>query len=285
VLLDDLLARVPTGARYVARQRKQGRRLVYDHGAVRTVDGPETGQLATGVELFRRILVPLGYQEVGTYPLDRLHMTGKVFTHTELPEQLPQYFVSELHVEQLAPEAQEAVARVVGESVDPLDDRARRLLDMAASGGWMAVGDAAPLVKALAACFGRHHGDPQLADHEILRRHSEEMAWIATEGNVFNHATDRVPDVDRLAAELADHWPLKDTVERSASGRVRQTAFRADPVRRRFAGPDGQPVEREVPGSFFELISRDPVPGGGLDLTFDASNAQGIFHMTRADPT
>jgi hypothetical protein len=283
VLLDDLVSRVPTGARYVAAQREQGRQLVYDHGAVRTVDGPETGELPTGVELFRRLLVPLGYEEVGTYPLDRLHMTGKVFTHTELPEQLPQYFVSELHVERLDPEAQEALARVVGASADPLDDRARRLLDMAASGGWMAVGDAAPLVKALAACFGRHHGDPPLADYETLRRHSEEMAWIATEGNAFNHATDRVPDVDGLASELASGWPLKDTVERSASGRVRQTAFRADPVRRRFAGPDGQPVEHDVPGSFFELISRDRLPDGALDLTFDAGNAQGIFHMTRAD--
>jgi uncharacterized glyoxalase superfamily metalloenzyme YdcJ len=281
VLLDDLLRRVPTGERYLALQRARGRRVVYDHGAVRTVDWTETGELPAGVELFRRLLVPLGYQEVGVYPLDRIHMTGKVFAHAELPEELPQYFVSELHVERLPSEAQEAVTRVVGTSDDPLDDDARGLLDLVASGGWMALDDARRLVPTVAACFGRHHADPSLTDYETLQDHSAEMAWIATEGNAFNHATDRVPDVDGLAAELASEWPLKDTVERSGSGRVRQTAFRADPVSRRFVDPDGQLVERQVPGSFFELISRDHLPDGPLDLTFDAGNAQGIFHMTR----
>jgi hypothetical protein len=39
-----------------------------------------------------------------------------------------------------------------------------------------------------------------------------------------------------------------------------------------------------VPRSFYEFISRDPFPdGSGLDLGFDAGNAQGIFKMTAAD--
>lgn len=295
VLLDDLLARVPSGARYVAGQTAQGRKVVYDHGAVRTVDWPRTGQLPRGAELFRRLLVPLGYEEVGLYPLDRIHMTGRVFTHGELAEQLPQLFVSELHVDRLAPEAQDAVTRTVGDSVDPLDDDDLRLLDQLASRRWLGLTDAARLVTALAACFGRHHEDPRLDDYETLLRHSAEMAWIATEGNAFNHATDRVADVDRLAAEMRGGWPLKDTVERSRSGRVRQTALRADPVTRRFRVPppagSSEPVrpvervewvERQVPGSFFELISRDRLPDGDLDLTFDAGNAQGIFRMTEA---
>ena len=105
VLFEDLLARVPSGARYVALQRARGRRVVFDHGAVRTVDWHQTGRLPAGAELFGRLLIPLGYREAGRYPLEGIHMTGKVFTHTELPEQLPQYFVSELHVEQLDPRA------------------------------------------------------------------------------------------------------------------------------------------------------------------------------------
>ncbi|MGH3832555.1 MAG: 2-oxoadipate dioxygenase/decarboxylase family protein [Pseudonocardiaceae bacterium] len=144
--------------------------------------------------------------------------------------------------------------------------------------------DAARLVLTLASCFGRHHRDPWLDDYDTLRRHSAEMAWIATEGNAFNHATDRVPDVERLAEALRHDWPLKDTVERSRSGRVRQTALRADPVVRRFRDADGASIPREVPGSFFEFITRDFLPDGGLDLTFDAGNAQGIFRMTAPSP-
>jgi hypothetical protein len=283
-LFDDLLPRVPSGARYVASQREQDRQIVFDHGAVRTVDWHETGQLPAGAELFRRLLVPLGYQEVGLYSLDRIHMTGRVFTHADLPEQVPQYFVSELHVDRLGPEAREAVTRTVGNSVDPLDDEALSLLADLAGRGWMPLNDAVRLIRMLVSCFGRHHPDPRLDDYETLLRVSAEMAWIATEGNAFNHATDRVPDVEALAGALRHNWSfkglLKDTVEYSRSGRVRQTALLADPVVRRFLATDGTSIAQEVPGSFFEFITRDFGPDGRLDLTFDAGNAQGIFRMT-----
>lgn len=289
VLLDDLLRRVPSGARYVDAQRDVGRRIVLDHGAVRTVDGP-TGALPPGAESLRRVLVPLGYEETGIYPLDRIHMTGKAFTHRYLPEGVLQYFVSELHVDRLPPSAQEAVHRVVGSSVDPLAPDVAGLLDRLAARGRLPLDDAVRLVPGAARCFGRHHPDPRHDDYELLLEHSAEMAWIATEGTAFNHATDRVPDVDALAVSLRQRgdWPLKSTVERSDSGRVRQTALHADTVVRRFrlsgdaGGSSSGEVEREVPGSFFELISRDPLPDGpGLDLAFDAANAQGIFAMTR----
>jgi hypothetical protein len=39
-------------------------------------------------------------------------------------------------------------------------------------------------------------------------------------------------------------------------------------------------VRRLVPGSFYEFITREPLPNGGLDLRFDSANAQGIFKMT-----
>jgi hypothetical protein len=114
------------------------------------------------------------------------------------------------------------------------------------------------------------------------------MAWIATEGNAFNHATDRVVSLDDLVAgQRRLGRPLKDTIETSRSGRVRQTALRADAVEREFIGADGSIVSRSVPGSFYEFIQRerfhDLVTGTtGLDLAFDSSNAQGIFKMTAA---
>jgi hypothetical protein len=109
------------------------------------------------------------------------------------------------------------------------------------------------------------------------------MAWIATEGSAFNHATDRVPDVEVLArTQKALGRPMKETVEISASGRVHQTAFQADPVERTFKDGLGGTVRITVPGSFFEFITRRPLPEGGLDLGFDTSNAQAIFRMTAA---
>lgn len=113
------------------------------------------------------------------------------------------------------------------------------------------------------------------------------MAWISTEGNAFNHATDHVADVFATADELrAKGQPIKDKVEVSASGRVRQTAFKAAQVEREFIDADGQRVSRIVPGSFYEFITRDrytdEAGNDKLDLRFDSSNAQGIFKMTAA---
>src|SRR4051812_22057083 len=49
VLFDDLLARVPTGAAYVADQAAKGIPITFDHSALRTIrfDGP-TGALPAG---------------------------------------------------------------------------------------------------------------------------------------------------------------------------------------------------------------------------------------------
>ena len=128
--------------------------------------------------------------------------------------------------------------------------------------------------------FDRQHEPPAFEDYQLLLSRSNEAAWIATEGNGFNHATDRVADVAALAERLkAEDRPMKAKLEISATGRVRQTAFRADSVERPFA--DGE--WRQVPGSFYEFISRDIDPETGrLDLAFDTGNATGIFAMTSA---
>jgi hypothetical protein len=147
------------------------------------------------------------------------------------------------------------------------------------------VDEAVELLPVLARCFRRQHEEPALADYEILLGESPEMAWISSEGNAFNHATDRVADVDQLAAEQKGLGrAMKASVETSQSGRVRQTAFLAARVHRRFRAEDGSCVEKEVSGSFYEFITRLPLPAeegkARLDLSFDSSNAQAIFKMT-----
>jgi hypothetical protein len=283
VLFGQLLDRVPTAARYVGEVFAASRRIRFDHGALRTIDG-ETGALPRGRLAFTRLLEPLGYRIAGTYPLPRLRMTGYAFAHAELPETVPQFFVSELHVAQLPEPAQVAAQRVFGSSADPLDAEARAMLDALARDGTCSMELALAGLPAVVRAFGRHHATPSLADYEALLAHSAEAAWIATEGNAFNHATDRVPDVVALSGELqARGWPLKPAVEHSASGRVHQTAFLADKVTREFLGPRGESIVRQVPGSFYEFITRDVDPATGrLDLGFDSGNATGIFAVTEA---
>ncbi len=282
-LFQGLLARVPTGRAYVEEVQSRGRRIAFDHGAVRTVAW-DCGALPPGEAAISRVLRPLGYAMAEVYPLERLRMTGRAWRHRDLPEALPQYFVSELHPERFSPAFQAAVGRVVGASADPLGPADVGDLEQLDRDGRLPPERAARLLPRLVACFDRQHADPAWSDYQVLKAESPEMAWISTEGNAFNHATDRVADLAALAeAQKALGRPLKDRIEVSASGRVRQTAFRADPVVRRFMGDDGRELAHEVPGSFYEFIQRSPLPaGGGLDLSFDTGNATGIFGMTAA---
>jgi len=289
VLFGGILDRVPTGRAYTDDVARAGGKVTFDHGALRTVKWPN-GALPEGEAAFTRILRPLGYLLNGTYPLDRIGMTGRSYAHADAPEQIAQFFLSEFHPDRdrYSDAFRAAVTRVTETSADPLTPRAQSLLWQLERDGLLSVDDGAELVGLLARCFERHHPAPRLEDYETLLKESAEMAWIATEGNAFNHATDRVDDVFALAEQQkALGRPMKEKVEVSGSGRVKQTAFRADPVVREFVDADGACASREVPGSFYEFITRDrfhdeQAARTRYDLGFDAGNAQGIFKMTAA---
>jgi hypothetical protein len=286
LLFNKLLGEVPEAAAYVADAVRDGRKICFDHGALRTVLGTQTGALPAGEEAITRILLPLGYRLNGVYPLDRLGMTGRSYAHEDDDEGIAQFFVSELHPERFSAAFQNTVARVLSTSADPLDALSKATLQQLEQIGRLPVPEAAALLSVLLSCFDRQHDLPSLADYETLLQESTEMAWIATEGNVFNHATDRVADVEAVAQTQRELGrPMKDKIEVSRNGRVRQTAFRATTVVREMTDEHGRQVARKVPGSFYEFISRDryvdeSARGERLDLTFDSGNAQGIFKMT-----
>ena len=286
VLFYDLLQRVPTGRLYTEEVAARGGKVFHDHGALRTVRWAENGALPPGEAAFTRILEPLGYKLNGTFPLDRIGMTGRSYAHVDAPDEIAQFFVSELHPGRFSPAFQQAATRVLSSSQDPLSPKSEFLLHELARDGRIAFADAAAMLPELKACFGRQHAVPHLADYEILLAESAEMAWIATEGNMFNHVTDRVDDLLRVTEEQkALQRPMKQSIEISKSGRIKQTAFKADMVLRQFVGVDGELIEMMVPGSFYEFISRDRyldtvADVQKLDLGFDAANAQGIFKMT-----
>lgn len=287
-LFDGLLERVPTGRAYTDEVVRTGARVEFDHGALRTVRWPHCGALPPGEAAFTRILKPLGYRLNGTYPLDRIKMTGRSYAHLDAPEHIAQFFVSELHPERFSSDFQQAVTNVLGCSIDPLAPQAVAWLAELERDAALPLAEACALLPILVRCFDRQHGAPRLTDYRTLLAQSAEMAWIATEGNAFNHATDRVSDVFAVAdTQRALGRPIKERVEVSKSGRVKQTAFQADPVVRVFLDEDGGQVRREVPGSFYEFITRDTYVDEetgrvALDLGFDAGNATGIFKMTAA---
>src|ERR1700733_14969680 len=214
LLFEDLLRRVPTAKTYADYTLGKGRQILHDHGAVRTVALEGMGGLPAGQEAITRILRPLGYALNGVYPLERLKMTGRSHAQADYPEEIAQFFLSELHPERFTPE-------------------------------FLSVDESVALLPVLASVFERQHTEATLADYEILLAESPEMAWISTEGNAFNHATDRVADVDHLAAELKEvGLPMKATVETLQSGRVRQTATLAARVQRKFRAADNTLVEK-----------------------------------------
>ncbi len=286
VLFADLLDRVPEGAAYAADASRIGRKIVFDHGALRTV-AADNGALPVGHLAFDRILAPLGFTVAGLYPLPRLKMTGRAYAHADFPEDIAQFFVSELHVDQFSDEFQQAVSRVTGNSTDPLSTDSVTLLAELAAGKTLSREQAARLLANLVSCFACQHATVTRADYQILLAESAEMAWISTEGNAYNHVTDRVADVFALSDEQrALGRSIKDNVEVSANGRVRQTAYKAAQIQRPMREADGSVQLCTVPGSFYEFITRDAyVNEQGervLDLTFDSSNATGIFKMTAA---
>ena len=285
-LFEGLLARSPNGRTYTNDAVAQGGTVYFDHGALRTVRWAHNGALPPGEAAFTRILRPLGFRLNGRYPLDKLGMTGRAYAHEDAPDEIAQFFVSELHPERFSAAFQQAVTNVVGASKDPLTPLAIAQLSELERDGSLPLDAALQLLPVIVGAFARQHEVPFISDYDTLLRESAEMAWIATEGNAFNHATDRVEDVFKLSDdEKAKGRPMKPEVERSRSGRVFQTAYRADTVVREFRAADGQRVTREVPGSFYEFITRkrtfDQVTRRWqTDLRFDAGNATGIFKMT-----
>jgi hypothetical protein len=286
VLFEDLLERSPNGRTYTNEVIANGGSVCFDHGALRTVRWARNGALPPGEAAFTRILRPLGFRLNGRYPLDKLGMTGRAYAHDDAPVEIAQFFVSELHPERFSERFQHAVTNVVSSSKDPLTPAAVSHLWELEREGSLPLDAALELLPVIVGAFARQHDVSSEADYEALLEESAEMAWIATEGNAFNHATDRVEDVFALAEEeKAKGRPMKPEVERSRSGRVFQTAYRADIVQREFKARDGKLVTRDVPGSFYEFITRrrmfDQASRSWVtDLRFDAGNAQGIFKMT-----
>src|SRR5690606_9368807 len=153
-------------------------------------------------------------------------MVGHAFTHQDFPEDIAQFFVSEIELDGFSAKFRAAAERVIATSKDPLSPSAVELLNKLARDKALDYDEARALLPQLTACFSRQHRVPTLKDYRILLEESAEMAWISTEGNTFNHVTERVSDIASVADEQHRlRRPMKAQIEVSRSGRVRQTAY------------------------------------------------------------
>ena len=283
LLFAELLINVPEGKAYVMDKTAAKQKISFDHGALRTVCF-DNQALPKGHLAFARIFKPLGFKVVGEYPLEKLHMCGFVYCHEDYPEHLAQFFVSELYPESFSSEFQVALNRTLSSTTDPLDSESVLSLNELEEQKTLNLTKTLRLLPTLVSCFKRQHDIPSLKDYETFLDESAEMAWIATEGNAFNHATDRVPDLVALQKEQQNlGCPIKPKIEFASHAKVKQTAYRATTVQRRFTISNGDIIEQPVPGSFFEFIERGNLEDGRLDLRFDSRNAQGIFKMTQKE--
>src|SRR5580698_7273812 len=152
LLFEDLIERVPAAKLYVEHCQAHGKTVMHDHGAVRTIAMAGMGALPSGQEAITRILRPLGYSLKGVYPLERLRMTGRSYAQVEFPEEIAQFFISELHPERFSPEFEAALERVTASSIDPLTHEATVLLEELESSHSLTVEQAVALLPVLLSC-------------------------------------------------------------------------------------------------------------------------------------
>jgi len=167
--------------------------IMAPYGPFTSVRKP-TGALPAGAASFSASWTP-GISRRRTYPLEKLRMTGYAFAHREFPETMPQFFVSELHVDRFSKPFQAGAERVFGNSRDPLTGAA--LSALAEFPNRAAAREACPpalreIVPLRPLARGAHFDRLRLLLAESARgrviRHLKVRAFS-------NHASDRVVDV------------------------------------------------------------------------------------------
>lgn len=213
-LFEDLLERSPNGRAYTTETIANGGSVYFDHGALRTVRWENNGALPPGEAAFTRILRPLGFRLNGRYPLDKLGMTGRAYAHEDAPDEIAQFFVSELHPERFSSEFQQAVTNVVHSSKDPLTPLAVSQLWELEREGSLAIDAAHKLLPVMPATArrvpirrSRQHG----MERSRSRAHGQsENGCVARCSPVFRgslaatrKSTARSPDLPHLRACMA----------------------------------------------------------------------------------
>lgn len=291
-LWSQYINRVTHAKSYVDLVNKASGNIVNDHIALRTFKA-NTGEQPSGIEAMRRIFEPLGYTQKGEY----VFIVKKLFAvHFEHPDPIqPKVFVSELQVDELSNEAQEAIARNVSHTKDALSAKAKSLLAELEINKSLNENDAETLVNELVPFFSRCWDAPSRLDVEMLNKETQYAAWTLLHGNSVNHFTAFInhqnvadwPDIEATVKGLADAGvPMKDAIEGEAGSKLRQSSTKAVLEQCDVKEEDGSIGKIEWSYAYYELAERNEIEVDGKMVEFTGflgEQATHLFEMTKKD--
>ena len=281
--------RVPDVRKIVGRMEKAGmirdsNDIENDHVAFRTMKVRHLG-----VRSLEKIFLHLGYEKKDHYSFPKKKLDAWWYSPPE--DGFPRVFISELRVEDLAPEIAEIVRSYTDEvQADPVD-----ALDLDNAGE----------------IDGFLHGPlwrlPDIEDFNALQNSSEYASWVIYNRYYLNHFTIGVHDlpspydtVEKFNAFLKSFGiKLNDAsgeIKTSNDGKLIQSSTVAAMIEAEFNDGNGNKTMKTIPGSYVEFAERLPLEK--YETTdpaklsrrhrrdgFDTGNADGIFESTFTEQT
>ena len=231
----------------------EGEVVLNDHIALRTFKHPRLG-LEAMAETFKG----LGYREVNDYHFKQKKLYAKHYEHPN--DKNPKIFISELLVDQLSPQAQQAIESVVEQIPDQVTARP----DFSYSGRtWKLTHKT----------------------YEMLAAESEYAAWVSAIGFRPNHFTVYVNHMKNYNTieKVNQFLESKGFILNASGGKIKgtpgelleQSSTMAELVKVNF-----EEGTFEVPGCYYEFARRYAGTDGKLYQGFVAASADKIFEST-----
>lgn len=237
VLWRGYAAWTPQVARIHEILTQRGEILTHDHLALRTYGAP-----GIGLDALARPFEALGWRPRDRYQFCDRHLRARYWQHPDAA--MPKLFISELLLDELSPDAQTVIARLVGQL----------------PAGFAARGDMAWAGRPWRVAY---------AEYRALAAESELAAWVAAFGFRVHHFTVDVdslstfPDLEALGAFLIEHgFTLDDrggTIKGSRADRLEQSSTRPDTAVVAFADRAVR-----IPSCRYHFARRYRLPSGEL---------------------
>lgn len=256
LLFEELLKRAPTALTIAGEALDSGERLVLDHAAMATLDGPFTGTHLRGRHHLGAILEPLGYAQIESHEVVGADATAHIYAHQDMPTAVPDFIVLECHVTRQSAAVQDAVRSVFGAAKAPSHVRVQASIEKLREGQSLKMDEAAEMLQGLFAWFGRQHVPPLKSDYATLSKANPIMAWMSHEGQALSHMSIRVAHLSAtMDLQMRQGRPLQ-SIKTSLDQTTKLVALVPDKALRPFRSHDGRISEQEVNIANLAFIER-----------------------------
>ncbi|NVJ51098.1 MAG: DUF1338 domain-containing protein [Gammaproteobacteria bacterium] len=254
-LWEDYLTLTPDAKRIHDLFATNGETIVNDHIALRTFN-----RGAIALDAIAEYLAQFGYKAVDEYHFEAKKLRAY---HFEVPTDLdaPKIFVSELLLEEMPQAVQDICEGLIAEAEQAIAEKGLSLPMMP----WRTI---------------------SAGEYELLLKHSEYAAWLATFGLRANHFTVSVNHLTQLASLEAVNELLKEKsfalnvsggeIKGSEEVALKQSSTMANLVKWSFSDR-----ELTIRSCFYEFAERFNIPGTDQQYRgFVAASADKIFEST-----